>query len=147
MYMNATAVSVGCLFQRPWGLFNLQTTFIQNPHTHVCMYLCVSMYLWMCVCMYVCRPMYVRMYVCRPMYVCISVCTYLCMCMYIWMYVCIYACRYVYIPVCMYVGPCMYVCMYDVILRRMYKPHNTACHHSYCFSCKVYCSSSKSPAY
>ena len=56
--------------------------------------------MYVCVCMYVCMGMYVRMCVCVCMYVC----------MYVRMYVCTYVCMYIY--VCMHVRMCMYVCTY-----------------------------------
>ncbi len=64
------------------------------------MYVCIYVYMYVCMCVYI------HMYVCMcvytyvRMYVCVDVCMYVCV--YVRMYVC----------VCVYV--CMYVCMYDV---------------------------------
>ena len=45
------------------------------------MYVCVYVYMYVCICMYIC------MYVCVCMYVCMYVCTYVGMlCMYVYMY-------------------------------------------------------------
>ena len=63
----------------------MQTYVCICMYIYVCMYVCmyVSMYVCMYVCMYV--SMYVCMYLCMYVRICMYVCTYLCVCNY---YVC-----------------------------------------------------------
>jgi hypothetical protein len=49
------------------------------------LFVCVCMYVCMCVCMY----MYVCVCVCMYMYVCVCMCMYVCICMYAYVYVCV----------------------------------------------------------
>ena len=63
------------------------------------MYMYVCLYMYVCICMhvYVCMYMYVN--ICMYVYVCVYVCVY----MYVCMYVCMCMCVYAYM--------CMYVCI------------------------------------
>jgi hypothetical protein len=74
-------------------------------------FMCIYIYISVCVCLYVCMCVYVCMHACMQAYVCMYVCMYACMhvCMYACMHVCMYACMYV----CMYVHPFKYLqCIY-----------------------------------
>jgi hypothetical protein len=58
-------------------------------------YLCLSVFVSVCVCVYIC------MFMCVSVCICLSICK--CVCMYV--------CACLYISVCIYVSMCMYVCM------------------------------------
>jgi len=55
------------------------------------------MYIYMCICTHIC------MYICIGMYICICICTCICIYRYKYMYVCTYVYMYVCIQICMYV--------------------------------------------
>ena len=76
------------------------------------MYVCMYMYVYVCICMY----MYVYVCICMYMYVYVCICMYMyvyvCICMYMYVYVCICMYMYVYVCICMYMYVYVCVCMY-----------------------------------
>src|SRR6218665_230424 len=57
------------------------------------MYMYVCLYMYVCICMHVYVCMY--MYVCICMCMCVYVCVYVCMCMCVYAYMCMYVSSYV----------------------------------------------------
>ena len=99
-------------FQNLFARANWSKEFV-----HLCMYVCMRVFMYVCVyvCMFVC--IYTHMYIC--MYVC--VCVYVCTSVYVCMYICTHVRMYnMYVCMCVYVCTSVYVCMYICTHVRMY---------------------------
>ena len=78
-YYDAIAVQLTCNHS---GIWNKVLYVCVCVYLLMCMSVCVSVYL--CVCLYVCISVYVYVCMCVCLYVCMSVCVYVCL------YVCVY---------------------------------------------------------
>ena len=83
------------------------------------------MYIYVCVYMYICVCVYI--YICMYVYMCVCMCRYMFIYIYICVYICVCVCIYIYVYICM----CVCVCIFYVFffcnkfsIDFIYGPHN-----------------------
>ena len=98
--------------------YSLCTTCVECITHSVCMYVCTSMYVHLCMYIYVCTSMYVHL--CMYIYVCTSMYVHLCMYIYVCTSMYVHLCIYIYIQImCLSLSLYIYIYTYARIKRRM----------------------------
>ena len=73
-------------------------------HVYICLYICMYVYICLCMSMYV----YIYVFICLYMFIYVYTCLYICLYMFIYMFIHVYICLHLF----MYVFICLYMFIY-----------------------------------